>query len=65
MTPGEILRKALEKETEARDFYGDLANRCSVDFLKEMLIMLQNEEGKHIAIIRKMLAKLNSGQSPI
>ena len=36
-TPDEILRKALEKETQARDFYAGLASDCSVDFVRELL----------------------------
>ena len=60
-TPDEILRKALEKETEARDFYAEMASGCSVDFVKELLEQLQNEEAKHVHIIKKMLARLEVG----
>ena len=35
MTVDEILHEALKKETQARDFYADLATRCSVDFMTE------------------------------
>ena len=57
-TPDEILRAALEKETSARDFYAELAGRCRVDFVKELLVHLQIEEEKHAALIRKALARL-------
>lgn len=57
-TPDQILRAALEKELAARDFYADLANRCHVDFVKELLLQLQIEEEKHAALIRKALARL-------
>ena len=57
-TPDEILRAALEKETSARDFYAELAGRCHVDFVKELLVHLQVEEEKHAALIRKALARL-------
>ena len=54
----EILRAALEKETSARDFYAELAHRCHVDFVKELLLRLQVEEEKHAALIRKALTRL-------
>ena len=59
-TPDQILRAALEKELDARDFYAELANRCHVDFVKELLLQLQVEEEKHAALIRKALARLGS-----
>ena len=61
-TPEEILRKALEKETQARDFYAKLALECTVDFVKELLQTLQNEEAKHMHMIRKMQGRLESGK---
>ena len=59
-TPDQILRAALEKEMDARDFYAELANRCHVDFVKELLLQLQVEEEKHAALIRKAQARLGS-----
>ncbi len=61
-TPDEILRMARENETQARDFYEEMAINCSVDFVKELLETLQNEETKHIRMIDHMLAKLESGK---
>ncbi len=63
--PIDILRTALEKETAARDFYGDLAGRCHVDFVQELLYRLHNEEEKHVDLIRKMLARLGAGRDPV
>lgn len=60
-TPAEILNAALEKENAARDFYGELAANCHVDFVQELLFRLRNEEEKHADLIRKMLARLASG----
>jgi rubrerythrin len=62
-TTDEILRKALEKETQAHDFYAELAASCTVDFVKELLLKLQNEEAKHIRMIQDMLGRLESGKS--
>lgn len=63
-TPGEILTAALEKETAARDFYAELAGRCHVDFVRDLLFRLHNEEEKHMDLIRKMLARLGTGHPP-
>jgi rubrerythrin len=64
-TPDEILKRALQKETQARDFYDSLAATCSVDFVKEMLLRLKDEEAKHIHMINDMLARLESGRSRV
>jgi rubrerythrin len=60
-TPDQILRKALEMETQAHDFYSGLASGCSVDFVRELLEKLQNEESKHIRMIQDMISRLESG----
>jgi rubrerythrin len=62
-TPDEILRAALEKETQARDFYAGLEATCAVDFVKELLQTLQNEENKHMRMIQDMLGRLDAGMS--
>ena len=62
-TPNQILKTALQKEIQARDFYAELARQTSVDFVKELLERLQNEESKHVRMIRTMLARLESGKS--
>ena len=60
-TPDEILRMALEKETQARDSYRELASRCPVDFVRDLLLTLENEEYRHMRMIREMLGKLEAG----
>ena len=60
-TPDQILKKALQKETEARDLYAELADKTSVGFVKELLETLQNEESKHVHMIQEMLRKLAAG----
>ncbi len=62
-TPNQILKAALQKEMQARDFYAKLARQTSVDFVKELLELLQNEESKHVHMIQKMLGKLESGKN--
>lgn len=61
-TPDGILKKALEKELQARDFYAELASQTSVDFVKELLETLQSEEAKHVHLIREMIGRLESGK---
>ncbi len=60
-TPIEILRRALEKETQARDFYESLAVGCATDFVQELLLTLQNEETKHMHMIQHLLNRLEAG----
>lgn len=61
-TPDVILKAALQKEMQARDFYKDLARQTSVTFVRELLETLQNEEAKHVHMIEGMLARLASGR---
>lgn len=61
-TPDEILRAALEKETQAQNFYAGLAAACSVEFVKELLLTLEAEEAKHVHMIRAMLDRLGAGK---
>ena len=61
--PDEILRTALEMEKQAHDFYAGLATECSVDFVRELLEKLQDEEYKHMHMIEHMLGKLESGKN--
>ncbi len=60
-TPNEILQAALDKEMQARDFYSELAQNCSVDFVKDLLLTLHNEESKHVHLIQKMLGRVEAG----
>ena len=62
-TPDQILQKAMEKETQARDFYAELALTCSVGFVRELLEKLQNEESKHMHMIQDMIGRLESGKN--
>jgi len=64
-TPDQILQKALEKEKEAYDFYEQLVSSCSVDFVKDLLEKLRNEESKHMRMIQNMISRLESGKEII
>lgn len=60
-TPIEILQAALKKEKDAYHFYDTLLNRSTVFFLQDLLEQLRDEEHKHIVLIEKKIAKLQSG----
>ena len=63
-TPVDILQAALEKEQAARDFNAELSHHGHVEFVRDLLLRLHNEEEKHIDLIRNMLARLGSGHFP-
>jgi len=60
-TPDQILKKALEKEKQACDFYGELALGCTVEFVRDLLEKLRDEESKHVHMIQNMISRLESG----
>jgi rubrerythrin len=61
-TPDQILQEALRRENEAHDFYAGLATHCHIDFVKELLERLRDEESKHARWIQDMIIRLNSGK---
>ncbi len=65
MTIEEILATALDKERQARDFYGSLALQCPVEPVRELLQKLENEEHKHFRMIEEMQVRLNLGLDPV
>ena len=60
-TSDQILQVALAKEKEAREFYDEQIVHCHVDFVRELLEKLKNEESKHIRLVQGMIAKLKAG----
>ncbi len=58
----ELLQAALTKEEAARDFYSGLAAQCRVDFVRELLEKLKDEESKHVHLIQELMAKLALGK---
>jgi rubrerythrin len=60
--PDEILRAALGKETAARDFYSEMAGHCPVDFVRDLLERLKDEECKHMRLVQDMMARLAQGK---
>ena len=61
-TPDQILRVALAKEKEARDFYDEQATHCRVDFVRKLLEKLKDEESKHVRLVQGMITKLSVGR---
>jgi rubrerythrin len=64
-SPDQILREALAREEEARDFYDALGKRCHVDFVRDLLERLKEEEVKHLHLVQNMIARLNAGNSVV
>lgn len=62
LTIEQIRNNSLEKEIQAHDFYSQHATGCSIDCVRELLNRLADEESKHEALIRKMLARFESGK---
>jgi rubrerythrin len=60
-TPGDILKKALEKEREAYDFYNSLSQQTKIEMVRRLVDSLKDEEAKHARAIEQMIAKLNRG----
>jgi len=65
LTTPEILKEALRRENEARDFYGELAASCHIDFVKELLERLKNEESRHVRWVQDMITRLNAGKDVV
>ncbi len=58
MTPIEALELALQKEQQAIDIYGKMANEHPA--IKELLLELQGEEFKHRRLIEKKIEELRA-----
>ncbi|MFA5553627.1 MAG: ferritin family protein [Phycisphaerae bacterium] len=54
----DIFEFAKEKEKYAEEFYRDLAARSANEGLKEIFIMLADEEEKHFEMVEKMQTKI-------
>ena len=61
-TPMDVLRRALEKEQQAFEFYSDLLNQTRVRMLQDLLSTLKDEEQKHVKMIQNKIAELNLGR---
>ena len=59
--PEDILNAALVQEKKAHDFYTIMSARCQIDFVRELIEKLKDEEYKHIKLIEGMLVQLGLG----
>ncbi|MCK4717361.1 MAG: ferritin family protein [Thermoplasmata archaeon] len=53
----DLLTAAIKSEAEAKEIYGDLADRVTNAFLKDRLRFLAGEEEKHRAFLEKLRHK--------
>lgn len=63
-TSDRILEAALAKEKEAQQFYSDLLAQTNVEFIRNMLETLRDEECRHVRTIESMIRDLNLGHVP-
>ena len=61
-TPGDILEFALEQEKDACRLYGELLDESRAEILRDLLLQLKNEELRHVHMIERKIADLNSGR---
>jgi len=62
MTAGKILQAALVREEQARDLYAELAAQCRIDFVRELLERLKDEESKHAKLLQEIITRLELGE---
>jgi rubrerythrin len=62
-TPPEILQVALKKELNARAFYDKILASTRVDYIRNLIEQLRNEEAKHVRLIEKKITDLHLGHS--
>lgn len=60
-TPAEMLTAALAKERQAYAFYEGMLKLTKVRMMQDLLIMLKDEELKHVRLIEQKLAQLRRG----
>ncbi|NJE61142.1 ferritin family protein [Thermococcus sp. 21S7] len=61
----ELLGMAIKAEIGARKFYESLAERIEIQALKDKIVWLAGEEGKHEALLRKMYESMFPGKEVI
>jgi rubrerythrin len=61
MTAKEILETALTKEEAAYRFYDSVMISTKVDFVRDLVSQLREEEQKHVLLVRKKLSELERG----
>jgi rubrerythrin len=64
-TPDEILRVALAKETQAHEFYSNLAAQCRVPIVRELAEKLKDEEYRHMRMVEEMITRLSLGRDAV
>jgi rubrerythrin len=62
MTESEILQAALNREKEAYAFYNSLLEGQHVEFLRDLLTELRDQEGKHRLMIERHITDMNLGR---
>ena len=61
-TPVDILQIALKKEESSLRLYDNMLKDARVDFVRELLEKLREEESKHVQMIEKRISQLEMGR---
>ena len=61
-TPVEILQIALKKEQSSLRLYDNMLKEARVDFVRELLEKLRDEEFKHVQMVEKRISQLEMGR---
>ncbi len=64
LTAPEVLAIAIKAEANAADIYKVMAERVNNELVKEKLLNLSGEEGKHENMLRSMYKQITGGQEP-
>ena len=58
----DVLQIALRKEEASCRLYEGMMNDSRVDFVRELLEKLRDEEARHVRMIKKMISRLEAGR---
>ena len=62
LLPPRILEAALRKEEASYRFYEGMLRRTNVEFIRELLEELRDEESRHISMIKHKISRLRAGK---
>ena len=58
----EVLQIALKKEESSLKMYSSMVEQTKVQFVRELLEQLRDEEARHVRMIQKRLSRLAIGR---
>ncbi len=61
-TSTDVLQTALRKEEASCRLYDGMINDSRVEFVRELLARLRDEEARHVRMIKNMISRLEAGR---